>query len=362
MVAGLVAAFSGPAIANVTGLCANCHTMHNSQGGNTSLYGPTPEPTLLVNTCLGCHSSDSSSTTYDLDGSTVPVVNYIGAEPTEYLAGGNFYWVKEGNTNADDSKGHNVFLDENDSILSEAPGKSDGCGNKSCHMNLSEPYQGSAWPYIDAGDYGCKGCHLNERHHADDDSSGGLVTTAEQGWYRFLSGHSYIGKGVHGYEDPNWEAGQPNLATGAANHNEYLGSENTADSSSGFNGTGGNGTTAFCTGCHGDFHTQQESNAWIRHPSDAVIGREDGPEEYKHVGGDTHVYDPLSPVARPSLSGSPGANVTPGTDMVMCLSCHRPHGSPYADILRWDYAATEAQGGGDDTGCFYCHTQKNDPG
>ena len=53
----------------------------------------------------------------------------------------------------------------------------------------------------------------------------GLVNSADQGWYRFLSGHmSGSGQGVEGYEDGHWEAGQPNLARGQANnHNEYIG-------------------------------------------------------------------------------------------------------------------------------------------
>ncbi|HIC92409.1 MAG TPA: hypothetical protein EYP21_10200 [Syntrophaceae bacterium] len=56
----------------------------------------------------------------------------------------------------------------------------------------------------------------------------------------------------------------------------------------------------------------------------------------------------------------PSQTVTPGTDQVMCLSCHRAHGSPYADMLRWNYSHMIA---GDTTksgGCFTCHTQKND--
>jgi predicted CXXCH cytochrome family protein len=49
------------------------------------------------------------------------------------------------------------------------------------------------------------------------------------------------------------------------------------------------------------------------------------------------------------------------TAVVMCLSCHRPHGSNQPDMLRWDYRNMIA---GDDTksgGCFTCHTTKNDP-
>lgn len=365
-VALLPLALAGPqdASAKVTGECYNCHTMHNSQGNNTMVTSEAPISSLLKNNCVGCHSSTTSSTTYTLGDSTVPVVNYIGTdEPSEYLAGGNFFWVKEGNTNALDSKGHNVFLGEDDGVLSGAPGGIK-CGSNSCHDNLSQPYEGSELTFLDEGDYGCKGCHLNERHHADDDNDGGLVTTEEQGWYRFLSGHSFTGKGVHGYEDSNWEAGQPNLAIGAANHNEYLGSPNALNN--GFLG-GGRGTTAFCTGCHGLFHSavndlgSGSEGTWIRHPSDAVIPASG---EYLYVGGAGNPYDPLSPVAKQSIDITPDATVLPGSDLVMCLSCHRPHATPYPDLLRWDYSgdmiAGSSPAGDNYTGCFYCHTLKDD--
>jgi hypothetical protein len=47
--------------------------------------------------------------------------------------------------------------------------------------------------------------------------------------------------------------------------------------------------------------------------------------------------------------------------IVMCLSCHRVHGSQYSDILRWDYEAMIANEPGDeeDSGCFVCHSTKD---
>jgi predicted CXXCH cytochrome family protein len=74
-------------------------------------------------------------------------------------------------------------------------------------------------------------------------------------------------------------------------------------------------------------------------------------------------YDPEVPVARPDaavLSGyaGPSSQVTPGTDKVMCLSCHRAHGSPYKDMLRWDYGTMNV-GSGLTGGCFKCHSTKN---
>ena len=373
------------AFAEVTGLCANCHTMHASQTPWPGEWGDKselPQAYLLATTgstspCVGCHSSATSSTFYDLDGCMVPVVLYTGgAAPSSYLAGGNFYWVKQG----DDSKGHNVFLNEDDEdLIAGAPGDYTGlasCGTNPCHLNLSQPAD-MGMPELD-GKYGCEGCHLNIRHHANDHANGesGLVgcegsCTVEDanGWYRFLSGHfSGNNHGVRGYEDGNWEAGLHDGGDhqGEPQHNEYWGTE--WSGGYGF-GAFGNITTAFCPGCHSEFHEYQHqgdeiaTNPWIRHPSDAVIIQDPAnPGEYADAGGASHLYDPLSPVARPSLSDPPTnpGNIDPSTDMVMCLSCHRPHGSPYPDLLRWDYTTQLAGGGGDDKGCFYCHTQKND--
>ena len=360
------------AFASVSGVCSNCHTMHASQTPWPGEWGDKsklPKKYLLAKTgssaCVGCHSHNTESTYYDLGGCIVPVVFYKGGSaPTSYLAGGNFWWVKEG-LGDNDTKGHNVFEDEDDEDLSAgAPGDSGfaTCGTNPCHLNLSRPADIAGMPELD-GKYGCEGCHLNIKHHANDhtNSVSGLVDSADKGWYRFLSGHmSGNGQGVEGYEDGHWEAGQPDLARGQANnHNEYLGNENTG----GYGFALGHTTTAFCTGCHGVFHQlQYSSGSWVRHPSDAVIPDTAG-SEYADTGGASHEYDPLSPVASPTVDGTPDGTVTPGTDFVMCLSCHRPHGSPYPDMLRWDYsqqiAGSDPGEGILDQGCFYCHTKKD---
>ena len=340
------------ASARVTGTCANCHTMHNSQDGNAVDIDGTNE-TLLADDCVGCHSAASSSTWKDAT-TGAPIVYNI-AKPSfntaKGLAGGNFYWVAQG----DDTKGHNIFSDNPDDNLSFAPGKyTSGCGSNSCHDNLHLP-AGEGNGDLE-GRYGCQGCHLNVAHHANDGTSGEykLVTTAAQGWYRFLSGHQ-DGKdhGVEGGEDPEWQA-----AATSSVHNEYLGK--VVNGGWGFSGNGGgtlgHTTTAFCTGCHGIFHNKQTSDdGWIRHPSDAYLP---GGAQY----GQYTVYDPIAPVARGTLPATPSLTVTANgeTDMVMCLSCHRPHGSPYSDLLRWDYDTMIAGGGGaDGTGCFVCHTNKD---
>jgi len=127
-----------------------------------------------------------------------------------------------------------------------------------------------------------------------------------------------------------------------------------------------NSVTGFCTTCHGKFHSSGIGNdfvangvsgAFLRHPSDYVI-----PNRGEYAG--YTMYNLTAPVARPTLYTASSSTVTPGTDMVMCLTCHKAHGTPYDYKLRFDYRAMTAGGYPDITsavaegGCFSCHTTK----
>ena len=193
----LVAVFCGPAMAKVTGRCDNCHTMHNSQNGSSMVYeyyNPSnfsyldqPQETLLVTSCVGCHSHQSA-VTYDLDGCEVPVVYTRGGiNFDDCLAGGNFYWVAHAAENPD-AKGHNVLgIAGQDASLSDAPGRDTGsthCSN-SCHLSLAVKQT-----HISDFGSGCQGCHLRPAHHADDSNVVvGSENDDDDGFYRFLSGH-----------------------------------------------------------------------------------------------------------------------------------------------------------------------------
>jgi len=342
--------------AKVTGPCVNCHTMHNSQNGVEVIAGG-PYGILLVNNCIGCHTGTNTGT------NTTPYV-YSTSEPvfgTNTLAGGNFYWVT-----TDDTKGHNVFIDNDDNNLSAAPGDQGlaYCSTNSCHANLNRPVSNSGFSNLD-GRQGCTKCHMvttngypKGYHHANDGTGTKFVNSASQGWYRFLAGHiAGGGKGVIGIEHEKW-----NYGATASSHNEYSGY--VYYGSFGFDAQDypqRYTTTAYCTGCHGLFHIDQRigdevaGNPWSRHPSDAIIPNTG---EYASI---STTYNPMVPVARDvntfNWAGGPSSTVTPGSDMVMCLSCHVAHGSPYPDLLRWDYS-TMIAGGGSSGGCFTCHTQK----
>jgi len=344
------------AVAQVSGACSSCHTMHNSQN-DSAVYDSGPAVNLLKNDCVGCHSDSGSGSTLEVGSIVIPIV-FNHAEPANPLAGGNFYWVAQ---EGGDAYGHNVLgISGPDSQLTRAPGINSGCSN-SCHTSLAQPATMSYYP-VDGIQNGCPGCHV-PRHHADDSKT---VADGDGGWYRFLAISPFKKlryfaeeNGVVGIESENWEE-----HTSSGSHNVYQGTTDIYDNGmSGY--IYGNSIGAFCTGCHGNFHDRMndaQSNfsnsiagTWIRHPSDVLI-----PDTGEYSGYGT--YDPLVPVARDNVvEGDQNFTTIDHTrDVVTCLSCHRAHGSPYPDMLRWDYSACNSLSENKaQCGCFTCHTTKD---
>ena len=346
----VLAVFKGVAAhALVGGPCSNCHTMHNMQNGASVIPGGEgPYAALTKDNCVGCHSNSGTETIVDLGGGThIPIV-WNTTAPTyppdgsasSVLAGGNFHWVVANG----DAYGHNVFgISAADSVLDRAPGTSTtGCIR--CHDTLAMPTAG------------CKGCHV-PKHHADDSAE---VVETSGGWYRFLGENpAMLGSpdvyGIKGIEEDNWEQNPaPNR------HNGYFGTSQVYNKDVWpYLPTFSIGQ--FCVGCHGNFHhgmnTDQPAGvagAWIRHPSDVVIPNSGEYAPYI-------IYNPLAPVAKTDLTGKKNSiEVVPGSDVVTCISCHRPHGSPFPDMLRWDYATCISGTSDPECGCFVCHTAKDE--
>jgi hypothetical protein len=353
----------------VTGQCANCHTMHNSQDGSP-VTATGPYNRLLTNDCVACHTAPTGSQ----NGGTGfgPAVLHTGSEPGgaggetgdgATHAGGDFYWVL-----SDDTKGHNVAdiatLGKDGNMVNDnPPGFANIANARGDTVN-----GGSAWGASDqltcAGYLGCHGTHnsgedswdgIKGAHHTN--ASGALTTASAVGnSFRFLDG-------IEGYEDSQWNW---NEDTGTA-HNEYKGSND--HTNRGYQGgqTYADKTTIsfLCAECHGDFHADiAEDDAatpagepWRRHPTDIVLPNRD---EYTGYGS---TYIAQAPLGRTNVA-TQRSSVAAGTDIVICLSCHRAHGSDNADLLRWDYAGMIAGTGnatGGDKGCFHCHTTKDDP-
>jgi hypothetical protein len=355
-----VVLLAAPALAKVEGVCSDCHTMHNSQGGTD--LDETPYSALTKGDCVGCHTgiNDGGNKPYVLSVG-VPEYGDTGTESgTNTLAGGNFYWVT-----VDDAKGHNVagIADPEGGSMNAPPG-----------FDIGRAAEDGTTPALGAvgnwetnqltcgGTYGCHGTHaagtdswgaISGGHHTNVDGAitdpgSGDDATAPKG-YRFLVG-------IAGYEDSDWEY-RPTTSA----HNQYKGVDDpgqTSDKST---------ISYLCAQCHGAFHDGTgnigSASPWLRHPTDLDLGSATGSEYANYNNGGT-LYSLIAPVGRDTVPATAQTSVTtskPGNDtaIVTCISCHRAHGTPYDDLLRWNYTGISAAGGASDAGCFICHTTKD---
>lgn len=340
--------------AKVSGICSKCHTMHNSFENAevvTDSFGADtgPQEVLLnkAGSCMGCHSGKTdvpanmeAPFVFALNDADAIYQGVTGVAGTT-LAGGNFRFALIGTDAADKMHhGHNVVSQTamglpEDTQVTVSPGSgginaSDlSCaGTNGCHGDKSK-----------LGDFaGIRGFH----HGGDVNKTG----------YRYLRSPDGSQE-ILGLPDADWE-----FTYASDDHNVYYGQDGVAAPTQTI--------SALCGRCHGDFHGSVNTNSaspWIRHPTDFDLARAAG-TEYAGYG---LVYDPLVPLANTDYSAVNTAVLTTsgaGDDsaIVMCLSCHRAHATPYQSILRWDYTkmlATTADAADYNTGCFKCHGTKD---
>ncbi|MBN1840875.1 MAG: cytochrome c3 family protein [Deltaproteobacteria bacterium] len=330
---------SGPAVAQVQGPCVDCHTMHSSQGGTlhaTWVNRPydTEIGSLLVDTCLGCHTTTGS----DPSSNGYPFVKMAGT-PNNYLAGG--YFTDGGGDHNDNSHTYGSL---------EEPAGYDGTELSSDWYTGDEALSGGL---TCAGSAGCHGTE-DTTDEAEAISGGHHGNNTELG-YRLLGvdGEEVIGNGTGG--DNDYEEALNDAPSSDDYHNLYSADQTAADEAS---------ISELCGKCHGNFHgvdvgdTKNAAGAWIRHPTDEAL-----PADWE-IPGTAGEYDEndwkFNPVgmvdaADPGTGGGGALSV-----YVTCLSCHRAHGSEYNDILRFDYAAQEAGSGSVTTGCLGCHDKQRE--
>lgn len=330
-------------------LCSNCHTMHASYFEGPTHKVISPKNILLKVDCIGCHSG----TTGSINSFGAPIVyhntNPSGTGPGKTLAGGDFYWVAQGNY----TNGHNVV----EIIASGAvtpPGWDPTATSGLAYGSVAGGSSSWSKQLSCAGTYGCHGYHNNNdsllalkgSHHKNYNGSSTKAdsTTIGQhpvgGAYRFLAG-------IYGLEAGDWEWN----AT-STNHNEYYGVNVNNNYSN------KNTISYLCAQCHGKFHSQIDDGTagspWLRHPVDIVLPNSGDYASYT-------TYNLSAPVARGAVPATSSSTVQPGNAgttgaIVMCLSCHRAHGSENAYILRWNYQGWPANG--QTIGCSVCHTSK----
>ncbi|MDD5153947.1 MAG: cytochrome c3 family protein [Desulfovibrionales bacterium] len=356
-IAALIVVIPNLSHAKVTGVCYNCHTMHNSQGGASmaqeyssgsgGLTGDSsPNPCLLSYDCVGCHFSSTANTIV----SNTPVV-LNSAAPASPLAGGNFYWA----VNTGDKYGHNVYgiKAQEGSPMDAPPGFKASAGTPSGYGTGPASW---ATQLNCAGVYGCHGDRtqgttadtvveaMKGAHHADDSTIDGTSTGKS---YRFLRGVNGVELNATGYK---WEQ-----TADSTHHNGYKGGatpSTTTDSIS-----------YLCGTCHGNFHghtnlgsTTEVGSAWpwFRHPTDLAFTSVGG----GYAGSEYASYTSYSTTAPVALSTpSTSTSTVDSASMVICLSCHRAHGSPNYKMIRWDYKSATLSTAL--SGCNVCHTSKN---
>jgi hypothetical protein len=354
----------------ISGQCSNCHTMHNSQDGAPVTISGTPNEQLLNAGCVACHTTTTGQTTSFGAPAILHTTAPAGQGNSFTLAGGDFHWVNNNEVGLA-VNGHNVIdlpgvTGKDTNMPNLSPPGWDPVATSSSFVAGQVAGGEATWTsqLTCAGQYGCHGDHtqagsfpgMTGAHHENENTTATraqLATTIGNS-YRFLWG-------IKGLEDPNWNWGEV-----AATHNEYYGEDNTADrTAGGLAAYGSRDTISFlCAECHGIFHGTIDSatpsgSPWIRHPTDILLPNSGEYAEYNNDGGGSAgPYSLEAPVARPTVPATSSSTVTPGTDIIMCLSCHRAHGAPLPDFLRWNYALMIA-GGGNTTGCFTCHTAKN---
>lgn len=341
--AALIVAFSSPATAAVSGVCSNCHTMHNSQGGGSMRFDleVAPLSALLRGTCLGCHTTSGGDPLADpgTTGSLYPFVMSTtdSFDDNNCLAGGLFPNTMGIGNNNDNH--HGVISTQINLPAGYAADEDMGPG--------LDWYTGDTEGngLACAGSNGCHGVHdvlddmeaISGGHH---DPSGA---------YRMLYvGNNMATDGVVGAGASDYE--EDLIASPALTdpHNTY---------SAGVNDPS---VSELCAICHGNFHNESggpgtdtgTTSPWLRHPTDVEI-----PSTWT-IGDEGNL-----------LTASDYKNNPVGYDnavdtnqrMATCLSCHRAHGTENDDLLRWAYStqlAGQDPGSQVNYGCLGCHNKQ----
>ena len=332
--------FAGSAQAAVSGQCSDCHTMHNSQGGGDFPgVGPdAPYSSLLVNDCLGCHTTDANNPFPDPGGATTdagyPYVAGNGFSDDNCLAGGFFTTTNFLQTDNNSNNEHSMGTTALPAGYNPAP----------------DWYTGDTNGFGCAGSNGCHGNHVDENdmdaiaggHHNTDSAYRILyVDTQAQGGSSALADSAVDGVPTADYEEALIANTSYSTAPASLDHNVYS-ADTAAD----------NTISELCAICHGNFHGAGTTDGatWIRHPTDVVI-----PDDW--TIGDEAAYTLTNSDNKRNPVGWDGAEEGNNERKATCISCHRAHGTANADLLRWAYSTQDA-GSGVEYGCLGCHNKQ----
>ena len=307
--------------------CDGCHTMHNSEDGESIIEGGTvgvtgdslTKGTDPSSTCLVCHEEIGS---YHVLSPTATITNLTPGGDFQWLKK-TFTWMVRGNpvTRKGESFGHNVIAADyglvQDSVLDKAPGgefQSAWLSCSSCH----DPHGKKVYkigPIVDSGSYGAQ-----------------PTGTTDVGNYRLLADIGYMpGPGV-----------QYNVRPPIARTGRFVPESDAAHTDF------GKGMSEWCATCHTKFLAGGKGEH--KHPASntATLGQGKIDQNYNayvstgDLGGSVNdAFDFLVPFERQAATTADlDEKTSMGPDSnsnVMCLSCHRAHVSAFPNAGRWDF-------------------------
>jgi hypothetical protein len=358
--------------------CEGCHVMHNASGGQATTVKSGSTAGLRSNatnsyllqgsdqssTCLICHGGN---------GQQHSVANFAtGAGPnagstasTNFTPGGDFGWLMFAGPNSGNRKAHNVVAKDYtysaDSLMPTAPGGTFTSGSGKAAFacsNCHDPHgryrlQGAATapdfkgptstglaPITGTGSYGAEVIPAN----------------TALGVYRLLAGAGYSPASNPSFPFPN----DPPSAVAPMIYNQV---ETAGEVRVAY----GQGMSEWCQNCHTNIHLDGYVTGapGLRHPAgngaklqpgqfnvyntyissgnlngvnrySSLVPFESGYKDITSSGLKSAVGNNVDP----SIGTTPALLVAGASSNVMCISCHRAHGSGFDSITRWDNNAS----------------------
>jgi hypothetical protein len=301
--------------------CDGCHSMHGTgiiRSGPWLMKGTDPS-----SICLNCHSGVGAPNS----------PNVASPDGSAKTPGGDFYWLNkdfawlDGNSPGE-RHGHNIRAMDygyiEDTSNAQAPGGtylSSNLGCNSCH----DPHgkvRGTHGPVVDSGSYG-----------------GSPPSGTIFGNYRLLGDAGYNGGNqANGYSFTN------DAPVAAQNPLSMFGESDTSHVDY------GSGMSAWCANCHNEImNSEHTSTGGFDHPVNEVLASEyiNRYNTYLKTGDLSGIRDTaylqFVPFERGVADASvlnPTSTLGPDTSSrIMCLTCHRAHGSAFIYGGRWDLRA-----------------------
>jgi predicted CXXCH cytochrome family protein len=270
------------------GACSGCHLMHED---TLALNGQLLLAESPSDLCLMCHAENNGA-----------VLGSDPLAPPPEKGGGNFTFLFEDNLN-----------DAADGMINPILGEAAGHSIVAVGHGLTADsrYTFSPGGSFPSNQLGCTSCH---------DPHG-------NGYFRMLNGVGDVQNGVATFTRPAPLASGINVSTGVesqTSHSAYR-----------------SGMSSWCGNCHGDF-THRGGQASFKHRTDNALGG-NATSQYNQYDGDASptggspatAYLPEVPFEDSNMTTATTAGPTMSS-RIMCLSCHRAHGSSAPAALRWD--------------------------